>query len=287
MKAVLGTVIYKQAEVFLKDLLTSVDNQQDKDFDLLITNDNYTDEDLIRLNVINDQQDANQNLVQLNGKVNFLNLRPLGCTIAQTRIEMIKKAKALGYDLLVVCDADDTFVPTRIGAFKEAYQLDKSYAFYYNGLVTEDGKTVLENMPKTVDSARLISQSNFIGMGTTAINLNMLTDDFMATLSEGDCPVFDWYFFTRLLMDIGPGKLVENADTIYRIHDNNQVGTTHNVEQEYQVKLTHYKNLAKRYPYFEHLYQDLQKLDIDSIDTSHDRNGYWWSNILMEDSYEI
>ena len=113
MKAVLGTVIYKQAEVFLQDLLTSVDNQQDKDFDLLITNDNYTDEDLIRLNVINDQQDANQNLVQLNGKVNFLNLRPLGCTIAQTRIEMIKKAKALGYDLLVVCDADDTFVPTR------------------------------------------------------------------------------------------------------------------------------------------------------------------------------
>ena len=224
MKAVLGTVIYKQAEVFLQDLLTSVDNQQDKDFDLLITNDNYTDEDLIRLNVINDQQDANQNLVQLNGKVNFLNLRPLGCTIAQTRIEMIKKAKALGYDLLVVCDADDTFVPTRIGAFKEAYQLDKSYAFYYNGLVTEDGKTVLENMPKTVDSARLISQSNFIGMGTTAINLHMLTDDFIATLSEGDCPVFDWYFFTRLLMDIGPGKLVDNADTIYRIHDSNQVG---------------------------------------------------------------
>ncbi len=274
MKAVLGTVIYKQAEVFLQDLLTSVDNQQDKDFDLLITNDNYTDEDIERLDIKNKCD-------------YYLNLRPLGCTIAQTRIEMIKKAKALGYDLLVVCDADDTFVPTRIGAFKEAYQLDKSYAFYYNGLVTEDGKTVLENMPKTVDSARLISQSNFIGMGTTAINLHMLTDDFIATLSEGDCPVFDWYFFTRLLMDIGPGKLVDNADTIYRIHDSNQVGTTHNVEQEYQVKLTHYKNLAKRYPYFEHLYQDLQKLDIDSIDTSHDRNGYWWSNILMEDSYEI
>lgn len=272
MKTVFGTVIYKQARGFLDDLIHCVSHQTDSDFDVLVVNDNYSKKELDELNIKSDI---------------FLNLEPKHVSIAQTRIEMIRTAKSAGYDLLIVADADDTFVATRIEEYKKMYQLDKSYAFYYNGLVTEDGKTVLENMPKTVDSARLISQSNFIGMGTTAINLGMLTDDFISTLSEGDCPVFDWYFFTRLLMDIGPGKLVENADTIYRIHDNNQVGTSHDVQQEYQVKLTHYKNLAKRYPYFKHLYEDLQKLDIDSIDTSHDRNGYWWSNILMEDSYEI
>ncbi|MBP5598444.1 MAG: hypothetical protein J6Y02_23960, partial [Pseudobutyrivibrio sp.] len=60
-----------------------------------------------------------------------------------------------------------------------------------------------------------------------------------------------------------------------------------NVDQELQVKLTHYSNLAKRYPYFKHLYDDLKALDINKIDTSVSHNGYWWSNIIMEDSYEI
>lgn len=275
MKVCLGTVIYKQAVGFLDDLLKSVDNQTDKDFDLLITNDNYSSEEIEKLNILD------------RPRTHYLNLQPLGCTIAQTRIEMIKEAKHLGYDLLVVADADDTFAPTRIQAFKEAYKLDKSYAFYYNELVTDSGKVVLESMPETVESARVISQANFIGMGTTAINLSLLSDSFIDTLSEGDCPVFDWYFYTRVLMDIGPGRLVKGACTYYRIHDNNQVGTSHDINQEYQVKLTHYQNLAKRYPYFANLYRDLQALDINSIENTTGRQGYWWSNIKMEDSYEI
>ncbi len=124
-------------------------------------------------------------------------------------------------------------------------------------------------------------------MSIGAINLNLITEDYIDTLYEGVAAAFDWYFYSRLLMDVGNGKLVKGGATIYRIYDGNEVGTTHDVNQEYQVKLTHYQNLAKRYPYFKHLYQDLKNLDIDSIDTSHDHNGYWWSNIKMEDSYEI
>lgn len=272
MKVAFSTVIYKQARAFYDELMKSVSSQTDSDFDVLIVNDNYSDEELANLTI--------------NADI-FLNLEPKHCSVAQTRIEMIKAAKAAGYDLLVVADADDTFAPTRIEEYKKAYELDKSYAFYYNELVTEDGSTVLESMPETVTSVRAISQSNFIGMGTTAINLALLTDEYIDSLSEGDCPVFDWYVFSRLLMDVGAGKLVRNAATIYRIHDNNTVGTSHNVQQEYQVKLTHYYNLAKRYPYFMHLYDDLKSLDINKIDTSQSHNGYWWSNIIMEDSYEI
>ncbi len=272
MKICFGTVIYKQAKQFFNDLIGSISHQTDKDFDVLIVNDNYSKTELADLNI-------SANL--------FVDLEPRHCSIAQTRIEMIKEAKSAGYELLVVADADDTFISTRIEEYKKAYELDKSYAFYYNELVTENGNTVLENMPSEVTDVRAISQSNFIGMGTTAINLTLLSDDFLDSLSEGDCPVFDWYFFSRLLMDVGAGKLVRNAATIYRIHDNNTVGTSHNVQQEYQVKLTHYYNLAKRYPYFKHLYDDLNALDINKIDVSQSHNGYWWSNIIMEDSYEI
>lgn len=272
MKAAFGTVIYKQARGFLEDLMACVENQTDKDFDVLIVNDNYEQRELDELNLTCDL---------------FVNLQPKHVSIAQTRIEMIRAAKHAGYDLLIVSDADDTFAPTRVEEYKKAYEMDKSYAFYYNDLVTDEGKTVLENMPEAVTSAKAISQSNFIGMSIAAINLQMIDDEFIDSLSEGDCPVFDWYFYTRMLMDIGPGKLVGNAATIYRIHENNQVGTTHDVDQEYRVKLTHYENLAKRYPYFKHLYEDLKNLDITKIDTSQSHNGYWWSNIIMEDSYEI
>ncbi len=272
MKAAFGTVIYKQAREFFDELMDCVFNQTDTEFGVVIVNDNYTKEEIRELNFAADL---------------FVDLEPKHVSIAQTRIEMIRAAKQAGYELLVVADADDTFSLSRMEEYKKAYQLDKSYAFYYNELVTDDGKTVLENMPSEVCSAKEIAQSNFIGMGTTAINLNMLDNEFIDSLCEGDCPVFDWYFFTRMLMDIGKGKLVKNAATVYRIHDNNTVGTSHDVEQEYQVKLTHYSNLAKRYPYFKHLHDDLKALDINKIDASHSHNGYWWSNIIMEDSYEI
>ncbi len=272
MKIAFGTVIYKQAKSYFNDLMNSVSKQTAGDFDVIIVNDNYSKDELSDLTIKADL---------------FLDLEPKHCTVAQTRIEMIRAAKEAGYELLVVSDADDTFADTRLEEYKKAYELDKSYAFYYNELVTDDGRTVLEDMPEEVTSVRAISQSNFIGMGTTAINLTMISENFLESLSEGDCPVFDWYFFSRVLMDVGPGKLVRNAATIYRIHDNNVVGTSHNVDQEYQVKLTHYQNLAKRYPYFKHLYDDLKALDISKIDASQSHKGYWWSNIIMEDSYEI
>ncbi len=287
MNVCLGTVIYKQSRDFFSDLIKSVDSQTDKDFDLLIVNDNYSQDELQEIGVICKYGAPNKVAPSIAGETVFVDLEPMHCTVAQTRIEMIKAAKSKGYDLLIVSDADDTFVNTRVAEYKKVYELDKSYAFYYNELVTDEGKTVLENLPEQVDSARSISQSNFIGMSIAAINLNMIDDDFIASLSEGDCAVFDWYFYTRMLMDMGKGKLVNNAATVYRIHANNTVGTTHDVQQEYQVKLKHYQNLAKRYPYFEKLYNDLKALDISKIDTSTSHNGYWWSNIIMEDSYEI
>ncbi|MCR5416405.1 MAG: hypothetical protein K6E79_06395 [Pseudobutyrivibrio sp.] len=287
MKICLGTVIYKQAVDFLPDLLKSVDNQTDKDFDLLIVNDNYKKDELISAGVLNENGAIADIAPSISGQIRFVDLEPMHCSIASTRINMIRAAKEMGYDLLIVSDADDTFASTRVDRYRKTYEIDKTYAFYYNELVTDTGETVLEDMPEVVDSARIISQSNFIGMSIAAINLNLIDDAFIDSLSEGDCPVFDWYFYTRLLMDVGAGHLVTGAATIYRIHENNQVGTTHDVQQEYSVKLTHYKNLAKRYPYFGHLYDDLKALDINKIDTSQSHKGYWWSNIIMEDSYEI
>jgi len=117
MKVAFGTVIYKQAREYFDDLMYCVFHQTDSEFDVLIVNDNYSKDELKNLNM-----DADV----------FVDLEPRHVSIAQTRIEMIRAAKNAGYDLLVVSDADDTFALNRIEEYKKAYQLDKSYAFYYN-----------------------------------------------------------------------------------------------------------------------------------------------------------
>ena len=170
---------------------------------------------------------------------------------------------------------------------KKAYQLDKAAAFYYNGLVTDEGDKVFDVMPAKANDVLAIAQANFLGMSTTAINLNKLSYEFLESLKEGDCKIFDWYLFSRILLDVGYGVYVEDAQTVYRIHENNTVGVSHDIELEKHVKLEHYARLAKNYPIFDGLYKALAGLDLDSIDTTNSHHGYWWSNIMMEDFNEI
>jgi len=272
-KICFGTVIYKQASAFYTELMESVDNQTSKDFDVLIINDNYEPEDFEKLK-------KPERAVAIDRFASKL-------TPGLLRIELLLEAKKRGYDLLIIGDADDTFAESRVQQYQEAYELDKQATFYYNNLVTDKGLSVFDMLPSTVLDVRPISQANFLGMSTTAINMSKLSVEYIESLKKGDCMIFDWYLYSRLLLDVGYGRYVPHAETIYRIHDANEVGVTHDVAREKQVKLEHYNRLAEDYPYFAKLRDDLEMLDLAKINTEESYQGYWWSNIRMEDSYEI
>lgn len=276
MKTALSTVIYKQAHPYLQDLLTSVDNQSDKDFDLLIINDNYTKEELEEVET------------QIQSTVHGINIHiedisDKHLSIAGTRIEMLKTAKSLGYDNIVLVDADDTISPTRMASYIKSFELDKDRVFFYNKFVTETGKDVFKTLPDAVEDIKPIAQANFLGLSNTGIRLTSLNADFLDSLNEGAVAVFDWYLFSRIIMDIGTGAYVDNASTIYRIYDDNTAGTTRDLNKEYDVKTTHYNNLAKRYDYFKQLSAKLSKIDKSTLTLSNNHRGYWWSDISMED----
>ena len=276
MKTALSTVIYKQAHPYLQDLLTSVDNQSDKDFDLLIINDNYTKEELEAV-----KTEINKNINGINIYIEDISDKHL--SIAGTRIEMLKTAKSLGYDNIVLVDADDTISPTRMENFIKSFELDKDRVFFYNKFVTETGKDVFKTLPDAVEDIKPIAQANFLGLSNTGIRLTSLNADFLDSLNEGAVAVFDWYLFSRIIMDIGTGAYVDNASTIYRIYDDNTAGTTRDLNKEYDVKTTHYNNLAKRYDYFKQLSAKLSKIDKSTLTLSNNHQGYWWSDISMED----
>lgn len=276
MKTALSTVIYKQAHPYLQDLLTSVDNQSNKDFDLLIINDNYTKAELEEV-----EKQIHNTVHGINIHIEDISDKQL--SIAGTRIEMLKTAKRLGYESLVLVDADDTISPTRMESFIKSFELDKDRVFFYNKFVTETGKDVFKTLPDAVEDIKPIAQANFLGLSNTGIRISCFSDDFLDSLYEGAVAVFDWYLFSRIIMDIGTGAYVDNASTIYRIYDDNTAGTTRDLNKEYDVKTTHYNNLAKRYDYFKQLSAKLSKIDKSTLTLSNNHQGYWWSDISMED----
>ena len=117
--------------------------------------------------------------------------------------------------------------------------------------------------------------------------MDRLSEEFLDSLYEGECNVFDWYLFTRIIKDVGQGALVDAGATIYRIYDDNEVGVTRDIAKEKSVKLTHYANLGKRYEGFKKLHDDLEHLDVTKLKLANNHHGYWWSDIKMEVSYEI
>ena len=280
MKTALSTVIYTGAHPYLQALLKSVNNQTNKDFDLLIINDNYSKEELETV-----KTEINKNINGINIHIEDISDKHL--SIAGTRIEMLKTAKSLGYDNIVLVDADDTISPTRMESFIKSFELDKDRVFFYNKFVTETGKDVFKTLPDAVEDIKPIAQANFLGLSNTGIRLTSLNADFLDSLNEGAVAVFDWYLFSRIIMDIGTGAYVDDAATIYRIYDDNTAGTTRDLNKEYDVKTTHYNNLARRYDYFKQLSAKLSKIDKSTLTLSNNHQGYWWSDIQMEDHYEI
>ncbi len=283
MKTCFATVIYKQAKPYFKDLLASLASQTDKDFDLLLLNDNYSQADLIEMGILSEAGSVNDVLSSVDGATRLVDCSSKKLSIAQNRIELLRSAKDAGYELAIIGDADDTFAAERVEKLKAAAKIDKESVFFYNKLIKENGDEVFKTLPECVDDINLIAQENFLGMSTTAIRVDKLSDAFLESLSEGDCNVFDWYLFSRIVLDIGPGKYVPEGATIYRIYDDNEVGVTRDLKQEKRVKLTHYANLAKRYPQFKKYYEEMERVDVSKVQHSKDHQGYWWSDIRIFD----
>ncbi|SCZ78698.1 glycosyltransferase family A protein [Pseudobutyrivibrio xylanivorans] len=269
MKTCFATVIYKQAKDFFDPLVDSLKIQTDKDFDFLVINDNYSKSELDELNFPD-------NTILVDCQSQHL-------SIVQTRIEMLKQAKARAYDLIVLGDADDTISANRIEAYKKAAEIDKTSVFFYNKFVTDTGENVFKNLPKSVTDIKQISQQNFLGLSNTGIRLDAISEEFLDSLKECTSPVFDWYLFTRILMDVGTGSQVEDAATIYRIYEDNVAGCSRDLNKEIDVKTRHYSILSQRYEYFKKMANMLQAINNDSLKLSINHQGYWWSDIQMEE----
>lgn len=116
---------------------------------------------------------------------------------------------------------------------------------------------------------------------------------------------FDCYLYSLLLYNHYYGKLVDNTETFYRIHENNTAGITNLLTEEtlikgIRVKENHYKALLHIDDTFKHKLADVLKLKkflddnkyiklyIDTINKNSNTSLFWWENIkTLEEMKEL
>ena len=268
---VLGTVIYPGALLWREEFISSVNKQSYKDFEVLIINDGVEEW------VLKEIQDSicHKVLIESASK---------GTTPIENRRILLRKAKELGYEILVLADFDDAFSEDRINKIMKGY--DQNFAFYYHNIKYGDEKVLFKELPRTVNSISSIMQANFLGMSNTAINIDCIEYEWIESLQELATGVFDWYLFSRLVLSGGSGKLIDGNMTFYRLHDNNIAGIAQgsrsDLEQEVFVKLEHYSKLKNICEKYEILFEKYKNIDVTEWENTTNAHGYWWGFINLE-----
>lgn len=279
MKVALGTVIYNEAYQYCQDFIYSVNSQCYKNFDVLIINDNCSQDDVETIRS------------KVDRKI-FLENNQFEKEIYKSRIQLIEFAKRRGYDLLILTDFDDKFSNLRVKNIVNNYE--SSYTFFYNSLFDYENKNLMPNMPVTTNNINDILEFNYLGMTNTAINLNNISNDFIISLHNGKTKIFDWYLYSRMLIAGYIGKFIPNTNTYYRIHDNNVAGITklsiHNVSKEIDIKIHHYQLLEEYNILFMNLknnYLFLKEKISDGVllvDQSSNEE-FWWGIICINNIF--
>ncbi len=271
MKVVFGTVVYPAAVKFMEDYFASLDSQTYKDFKLLLINDGVPRGDLEK---VIEKYNIDVDIISPDG-----NQTPI-----QLRVLMIHTAKSHGADVLVAGDIDDTFSENRVEKSVEAFEANPDAGFVYNSLVLPDKTEIMPPMPATTDSVEDILELNYLGLSTTAIRVQLLSDELIESLGECKTFVFDWYLYCRLLMAGLKGVLASEAATYYRIYDNNFAGvptaTPENIEKEIHIKKNHFDALSK---YDDRYKKLLESYNNERFKVLEQSQYFWWNLTKMED----
>ena len=236
------TVFFPGVEKYLRKFLESLNNQTEKNFDLIVINDKYG------------------NLEKIQKRFPCLSIIdvPYSSTISKNKEFGIRYAKNAGYEFLVFCDSDDYFSHNRVK--KSVDFLKSGYDIVCNDISLFEKESIYKNKyfsnhleNKTNIDLSFLEDKNIMGFTNTSISLNNLDiPEFLPTLIASD-----WFFFTNLMRNGASAIFTNEMISYYRQHKNNTIGIGNLNLSVYRstvdIKLQHYR-------IFEHLYPCLGKL---------------------------
>lgn len=273
-----GSVIYPKALPYFEDYVKSICEQTVDYFYLLLINDGiHNDEDI---------SFVEKTLQRLVGRYIIVE-GGTRYTPVQLRIQLMLEAKKRQAEILIIGDSDDLFARNRVEKIVRAFVLDRECTFIYNELYRFDGLKAMPDLPDKVDDIKQILEANFLGLSNTALRMTNLDEEFISSFSECNSFVFDWYLYSRLLIEGYTGSFCKETCTYYRIYDDNVAGlpeiNNNTIRKEIEVKKSHYKSLMKYATIFEDYYNAYYNEQTESI-----KNGqkmkFWWNYTRKKDA---
>lgn len=276
---IFGSVVFKEACQYIDDFLDSLNKQTYKDFVLLLMYEGYERDEVQKLLINYNNLQDKAVLVKSNSN----------SSIANNRIEMLENAVAIAGDdlensLLILGDCDDAFEMHRVEEIVEIYSNHKEYAFFYNELRLFEGSVLMPHMPTKTANIKDISKFNYLGLTNTAINMMWLSEQFFKELRQNPNDVFDWYFFSLIMINGGRGIKVDNTYTLYRTYIGNMAGVNKlelsKLKKEHSVKIRHYERLKNKNVIFEELYDYYNGFkDDEELLRNSSYSEFWWGMI--------
>lgn len=275
-KIALFTVFYPGAETYVDEFFNSVLNQTYKNFDLIIVNDGYKDDNLA-------YHCPNLNIIELRGDATISGNRAIGINYA------IDNA----YDYLFLCDVDDYMYPTRVEHVLESFG-NNDIIVNDLDIVDADRKLIVKDYFQKTISANTILDKDFIkdknifGFSNSALKVSAFSKVSFPT----DLKVVDWYFFTQLLNEGLKAQFLDESLTEYRQHSGNMIGissfTIDVFKKLIDLKKKQYSYIKEVYPVYQKLYDqmlNLSKLPDNELQKIIDKNTditpypVWWENV--------
>ncbi len=273
MKISLVLYIYPGIEKYLNDLIRSINNQSNKEFDIIIFNDNANN-----LNVLFKDLEIHYSIVGVTGSIN------------QIRFDSLKILRDIKSEYIIFQDADDFMAENRI---EENLKALRNYDLVVNDLcLVNENSQIMENSywAKRLGNdfefdEKFLRDKNIVGLGNTSINKSLLIDP---RLSFSPLPLaFDWFLFYQILeLNNLKALFITSTTTYYRQHQDNIAGIKKldfpRLKHILNVKNAHYNALSNiGFDFEKELYQ-LNQIQVNLIDflkfdsIKENINLLWW-----------
>lgn len=215
------TVAHPSARPFLGEMASSLREQSDRDFTVVVVDDGC-----------GDALQAFEGLIT--------RVVPAGRSIADNRRVAIGAAIEMGFSRLMLADADDTFAPDRVARSRRALDDER---LVFNELVIGDARVFGTRFaPGRSIGLMEIVDGNCLGLSNTAAHADIIAQSAAAICDDEE--IVDWGLFTRALIAGNRATFLSDVYTSYRRHDAS-IGALHaddatSVIRALEVKARHY-----------------------------------------------
>lgn len=246
-KTLLCTVVYPQAEKHLVEFLTSISNQDLKDFDFIIFNDGCEKLDNYLSYLTIDYIVISRNIKQ---------------TPALIRQDAIRYATQNQYDNFIFADSDDICLNNKVSVIVKA--LNFAGVVFHDMKLINNNSTIIKNsyyqeiMKMDKISYLDLFEQNYVGLSNMGVKVKYLK--YCLPIPEKIIAV-DWWIAFNILYYIDFASFIEEPLTLYRQHNQNLTGFNTAIDKiclikALEVKKIHYYYLLKK---FESLDQSISK----------------------------